>query len=248
MLIRLATSVLLVLTVLLPHPVWAAVVCGTATTSVTEADPQTVTFTPDAGSNRIVVVVGGVRDSTNPTNTINGVSSSAGGTWTQYALDANGASPVARAYIYYSTDFADGSQTISVDYTIASPTQGTVGVFTCTGVNTSNPWRATRTTNSGTATSGSMSVTSAANELVLDVISLSGAAGDTLAVGASQTEQFNLANGGDNLDTGSSTEAGAGSVTMSWSWTNSRPWVSVGGSLQEAIVSNTRVRRVVELP
>lgn len=189
-----------------------------------------------------------MRDGTNPTNTVNAVSSSGGGTWTQYALEANGASPPARASIYYSTDFADGSQTLSVDYTLASPAQGTVGVFTCTGVNTSSPWRAVRTTDTGTATSGSISVTSAAGELVVDVLSLSGNTGDSLTVGANQTEKVNLGNGGVNLFTGSSTEPGAASVTMSWSWVNSRGWVSVGGSLQPAASTAYLPQRRLQQP
>lgn len=240
---------LLILAILPTSSALAAIVCGSATTSTTEADPQTVTFSPDAGSNRIVIVAGSMRDSTNPTNTVNGVSSSGGGTWTQYALDANAGSPPARSYIYYSTNFTSGSQTISIDYTIASPTQGTVGVFTCTGVDTASPWRATRTTASGSGTSGSMNVSSALGDVVIDVLSLSGSTGDALTIGAGQTSKFNLSNGGVNLIAGSSTEDGAATVTMSWSWANSRPWVSVGGSLKEAVIAAvTRNRGAVILP
>lgn len=228
---------------------FAAISCGTATTNTTEGDPQTIVFTPDAGSNRIVVVAIAVRDSTNPTNTINGVSSNLGGTWTQYALASNGGTPPARAAIYYSTNFASGSQTLSVDYTIASPTQGTIGVYTCTGVDTVSPWRASATTGSGSGTSGSINVSSAVGDVVVDVLALSGSTGDALTIGAGQTSKYNLSNGGVNLIAGASTEDGAATTTMSWSWVNSRPWVSVGGSLKEAAVAaSVRNRGAVLLP
>lgn len=214
---------------------WAQIACGTATTSVTEADPQTLVFTPDAGSDRIVIVAVSLRDSVNPTNAVSTVSSTGGGTWTIYAQEDNGGTPPARSAIIYSTDFTDGSQTLSVDYSLSSPSQGTIGAFTCTGVNTASPWRAARTTASGSATSGSMNVSSAVDDLVVDVLSLSGTTGDSLTIGASQTQKVNLSNGGVNLFTGASTEAGGATVAMSWSWVNSRPWVSVGGSLQPAI-------------
>jgi hypothetical protein len=225
---------LLMLWGLLPGPSWAVVSCGTAATSTTEADPQTLAFTPDAGSNRVAIIAVGWRDSVTPTNTVNGATSSAGGTWTQYDLQANPSSPASKVALFYSTDFADGAQTVSVDYSAGAPTQGTVGAFTCTGVNTASPWRDTSTTNSGTATSGSNVISSAVGDIVIDVLSLSGNTGDSLTVGAGQTEFFNLSNGGVNLFTGSSREAGAASVTMSWSWVNSRGWVSIGGSLVPA--------------
>jgi Tfp pilus assembly protein PilX len=107
----------------------------------------------------------------------------------------------------------------------AAPDSATAGVMTFTGVDPSTPLGAfaSAMADSGTA---SVTVASAANELVFDTLVVEGSADKALAPGAGQTERWDLyqaptGNGG------GSTEAGAASVVMSWTFTADK-W-SVGG-------------------
>lgn len=228
-------SLLLGLILFSSSEVFAAVVCGTASTDVAETDPQTVTYTPGAGSNRVVIVAANIRGDG---RTINGVSSSAGGTFTEFAnIVSSTTGQRISAAIFYSTDFADGSQTISVDYDAAA-VQSTIAVITCTGVNTSSPWRGAATTLNTNGTSASISVPSAVNDLVLDFLGVASINTGDIVIDGSQAALFTpIDNGGGNLDTSMSSEAGVdGNVTMSetWSGSTSEIRVHIGGSLVPA--------------
>jgi hypothetical protein len=86
----------------------------------------------------------------------------------------------------------------------------------------------------GTSTTPSVAVGSAAGELVIDV--LYGNDGPTATVGSGQTAQWNLATGSGNGKArgGGSTEAGAASVTMSWTLSSSLEWRIGGVSIKPA--------------
>ncbi|WP_345531602.1 DUF4347 domain-containing protein, partial [Viridibacterium curvum] len=89
---------------------------------------------------------------------------------------------------------------------------------------------ATADGSSGTA---SLAVSSATGELVIDVVA--SRQNTTSTVGAGQTQLWSLRNGTASADAwgGSSTEAGAASVTMSWTITSSE-WAATGVSLKAA--------------
>lgn len=78
----------------------------------------------------------------------------------------------------------------------------------------------------GSSTTPSLTVSSAAGNLVIDMV---GAIAGSGTVGAGQTERFDLASGG-GVDMGSE-EAGAASVSMDWTLNTSGNWVQLGGSL-----------------
>ena len=237
MILRLILSLLLLSAI--SSAAWADPTCSvTEASSVTEADPQTVVFTPEAGSDRVVVVDVGARDNETTTVDVASVTSSAGGTYTRFDahVGTSGGGDI-RVFRYYSTDFAAGSQTLSVDYT-GSVLTSTVAVYTCFGVNTASPWRgaATKGANGSASGTGSIDVPSAVGDLVLDLIHVR-SAGTSVSpsAGAGQTAIYSIANAGDNDDTGASFEAGAaGNVTMSWTWTDGAgdAYVMLGGSLQ----------------
>jgi hypothetical protein len=118
----------------------------------------------------------------------------------------------------------------------AAPDDATVGVMTFTGVDQSTPLGAfaSATADSGTA---SVTVASAANELVFDTLVVEGSADKALAPGAGQTERWDLyqaprANGG------GSTEAGAASVVMSWTFATDK-WAIGGVSIKPAAASTS---------
>ena len=133
-------------------PAYGAVVCNaeTATSGNPPANPMTLVATPDAGSNRVWIIISHIRD-TDADNTTVTVSSSAGGTFTSYGVNAEAGGTDLFAQMFYSTDFADGSQTLSANYSTV-PTQGYLSQFICTGVNTTSPWLGAATTTSNAST------------------------------------------------------------------------------------------------
>ena len=83
----------------------------------------------------------------------------------------------------------------------------------------------TQATGSGTDTTPTTTVTSAADEIIIDglIINNSG----TLSVGAAQTARVNAATGGGFIKYASSTATGNASEVMSWSNTTSQAWAIV---------------------
>lgn len=224
----------LLLTLLLPEILWAAIVCGTATTSLTEADPQTVSVTPDAGSNRVMlgfIVVRG-DGTTIDGATFNAVSLTSAGnanqtTGADMTLSIRG-TPVT----------TEGAQDFTVDFG-GTVLNSTLAMVTCTGVHATF-FRGAATTNLfNGATSSTMDVPSAVNDLVVDFIGTSGS-GDDPAPHASQASLFETSQAADNLWADASTEAGiAGNVTMSWTFTGSTG-AQIGASLVPASVGLKR--------
>ncbi len=187
----------------------------TARTTATGAGPFTVTASgkTTAGSNRYGVV----RFMTS--GTVTSV------TWDGVAMD-----------LIQSTTRAAGTLTIAAYGIVAPPTAGSDVVITVTA-----PVEVTYTvssyngvdqvdaigntaTNSGSTANGSVVVTSAVDHLVLDAFDVANVA----SVGADQTEEGSNLGGGDEF--GASREAGAASVTMSWTH-GAADWGTVGFSL-----------------
>lgn len=240
---------LLLSILLLASPGWAEIVCVNEASVGRQPpldDPHTLAFTPDVGSNRIVIVAIGYNDADADNTTITSVTSSAGGTWSEYGFvnEEAGSSDLVSA-IYYSTDFADGAQTISV--TRSSPvTWGTIAIYSCTGVRTSNPWRGANSENTAnSAASVSTTVASAVGDLVVDTLTATAlGAGEAPTVDGSQTQMYNVTSLNDNGDMSGSTEAGvAGNVTMSWTSAGSDRYALVAGSLVPASDSGGARRR-----
>lgn len=242
----------ILLFLIIPLHAWGAIVCNNETATSTLADPQTLNYTPDAGSNRVLIVNIHYRDTDADNTTISGVTSSAGGTFDHYGTaSATGGGADIVAAIYYSTDFADGAQTISVDYS-GAVLQGYVAAYTCTGVNTSNPFRAVAVTNTGTTTTATVDVTGTlASDLVIDAASITALdAGVAPTLGADQTQMYNVALGGDNADMVASSEPGnGGTVTMSWTTlTGINAWATVAGALVEPIAASRRPQMPLMMP
>ena len=102
----------------------------------------------------------------------------------------------------------------------ATPLAATAGVVTYTGVDQGTPLGSFATA-SGEASSGSVNVGSADGELVFGALSVASPTDYDLNPGAGQAEVFDLYKDdgdGDANNGGVSTEAGATSVDISWSW------------------------------
>lgn len=96
------------------------------------------------------------------------------------------------------------------------------------------------TTNSGNASSGSRTVTSATNDLVCDFIAASGGTSSfTISADGSQLETFNNNSGHHNnqsfyVTLGSSLEEGAASVDMDWTFAATKDFAHIGLNLNIA--------------
>ena len=125
-----------------------------------------------------------------------------------------GANPV-RVEIWSLVNPAAGPANVVVN--LSKNADGvSVGVTTFTGVNQISPL-GTFASAFGTSASPSVNVTSATGELVYDVVV--GKDATSLTQDPSQIELWELANGGGDQRGASSTEAGAATVTMSWTKT-----------------------------
>jgi len=115
--------------------------------------------------------------------------------------------------------------TFDVIVTLSGAGDANVGVMTFTDVDQTTPL-GTFASASGDDTNGTVAVSSAADELVFGVVTVN-ALDQNLVPGAGQTEQWDLFTGVES-NGGASTEAGAASVDMSWTWTDSTGW-AIGG-------------------
>lgn len=123
---------------------------------------------------------------------------------------------------YYLVNPATGSNTVSVTMTGSVFGIGVTSI-SFTDAHQTTPY-GTPVTGTGTSTTPSVSVSSAATEIVLDGIVI--VHGGTLTVGAGQTQRTNEIGGGGSIKHAASTETGAASTTMSWSNSSSQVWAS----------------------
>ena len=206
-----------------------SVAIDAVSTGVTTASSLTISHTT-SGTNRLMLVgVSIVRESTGaPTVssiTYNGVGLSLVGA--QATSDSEG-----RIEIWRLVAPATGANNVVVNLS-AVPQSATVGVMTFTGVHQTTPL-GTFAPALGESTSASVAVTSAAGELVFDTLVLQKTADVDFVPGAGQTERWDLFQGPGSANGGGSTEAGAASVTMSWSWSGTDKWAIGGVSIKPA--------------
>ncbi len=134
----------------------------------------------------------------------------------------------ARIEIWRLVNPPGGTNTVSITFNDAfddpvNEEGASAGAVSFTGVHQGTPLGTFASAAASGVTPMSVSVSSAVGELVFDTVARKGAA---VTVDPSQTEQWNLCTDGgcSNVGGGASTEAGAASVTLSWTPDNDR-WV-----------------------
>lgn len=190
----------------------------TAVASITASGKTT------AGSNRYGVVCAYVR---NPATT-------ATATWDSVSMGspvAHHANPTdgRQTYIWGIIAPPTGATDIVVTMGTAD-SQGVVVVSSYSGVDQSTPVDA-EVTASGTADPATLDVSSAVGDMVVDCLYFLGAA-TAPSVGADQVENGNDDDGG--IFGASSREAGAATVTMSWTLTTPTRWTQVAVNMNQA--------------
>ena len=204
------------------------------------SNPATLsTLTIAAGSDRYLLVGVSYYDASGEPRTVSGV------TWNSVAMSLVksqrvGAGTTTDIWGLVAPD--TGAHDAVVTFTGA--VRNAVHAMSLTGVDQSTP---TGTAASATGTSNALTVdvTSAANELVYDVATQRNGDGNTLTVGAGQTQRTNTLGGagaGSNSVVGaSSTEAGAASVTMSWTGTSGDEWTTCAVPVKPVAVAATHI-------
>lgn len=210
---------------------WAALACGTATNSTaTGTDPWNITYSTDAGSDRVIILRLMARNAGAATPDPTGVTQ-AGNAMTMKVNTSTAPSNANEGWIYYIVNPTGGSNTVAIDWSTV-PSHATASLITCTGADQgADPFRGAASSATGTSTAPSVSVTSASGDIVFDVVV---SALSALTVNGSQTEDSNQFIGGGNLVAGASHEGGAASVSMDWTLAASRGWTIAGVSLKAA--------------
>jgi hypothetical protein len=159
-----------------------------------------------AGDNRLLVVGVATRFSSGPT----------GVTWngdTMTLLDEDGSILYTSLYYILSPDTGTHDIVASFSENMSCAT----GAISFTGVAQSSTF-GTPVNNAATAETLSTTISGATNDWCVDVIAIRSGAAPTVIAG--QTERANIAEG-TAVSLGMSTEPGAASVTMGWTWTGS---------------------------
>ena len=186
-----------------------------------------------SGKSRLLIV--GVSLRKNDKTYVSGVTY--GGTaLTQLGSQAGGGADM-EAQIWYLKAPATGTANIvvSLSNTVTLVAAG----ISFVGVHQTNTF-GTPAGAQATDTSPSVTVSSAANEVVIDVLAAAGDAG-TPTEGSGQTAQWNDATGAAAADVvgAGSTEAGASSVPMSWTLPNSKKWAVYAVPIKPTTISGT---------
>lgn len=132
------------------------------------------------------------------------------------------------ARLYYLIAPATGSNTVSVSVSGSVYSLG-VGVTTVTGANQTTPY-GTAVTATGNDSTPTVNVLAASDELAIDTLCIIHSG--TLSVGSSQTSRWNAITSNGFIKYAGSTEAGAGTTTMSWSNTTAQTWALVAVAIK----------------
>ena len=193
-------------------------------TSITQA------HTTGTGSNRLMMVGVSLKlDKAAPASVTYG-----GTALTLVGSAANGSN--AGIYMYRLLNPPSGTANVIVDFggSTVSTKGCVVGITTFTGVDQTAPL-GTFVSNTGNSTTASTTATSAANELVFDVLDARQNTSVTPASG--QTKLYDVLIG--EVDGGSSTKAGAASTAMNWTFAASHEWAIGAINIKPATAVST---------
>lgn len=194
---------------------------GTDTDADINTTATTLSFshTVSSGTNICLVVRIGYWSAA--ARTVSGV------TWNSVSLTQAAVADVSaggdRAYIFYLDGPTPATANVVITWSGDNTKVGGANALNLSDVHQTTPvgTSAKANGNSGTA---SVNVTSAAGELVVDAVTCDDSGGTTHTVGAGQTAQYDRSQSGEGAF--GSSETGAASVTMSWTFSPSRTWTT----------------------
>jgi len=199
-------------------PTSGQILVGNTSNAAVDGSSLSWQHTVDPGSDRILVVGVSLRKND---KSVTSITYGGSGGFVQAGTQV-GPGADHRVEIWYRLMPAVGTATVQVN--LSGTTDVVAGSTSFTGVHQSTPV-GTFAGAGDTSMTPSVGVSSAAGELVLDVLSFNGDVG-AVTVGSDQTQRWSNSSGtGDGDDFGAgSTEGGQSSVTMSWSATKSEKW------------------------
>ena len=192
------------------------------------ATSYTVSAVTASGTNKYALVMVGLRTNTGDISgvTFNGVAMTE-------LQQLNKSASTMTIWLFGLANPTTGDVVITGDTSLAA--EVIVSIYTGVAQTGSTGIIATAT---GDSTTPSVAVTSATDELVVDIVGWN--AGDDGTAGAGQTKRSEAFIGtGASMDVATSDEAGAASVTMSWVVTTGGGWLIIGIPLKPASDSNT---------
>lgn len=181
------------------------------------ADASTLSFPHTAGGSDRLVIVGVSLEDGDLTKEVANVTYG-GILMTEIANVPVGSTPP-RVQMFELVAPVTTQQTVLITIEAGNAQKMNAGAISFTDVNQTNT-TGVAVTAIGTSTSASVSVSSTSGDLVLDTVG----ALDTLTVGVGQTERWNDAMFGSGSFGAGSTEAGSGSITMSYTVGSSVDW------------------------
>lgn len=216
MIARVLSAVALICGLLAAHAVSAAITFGSASSASSSGGTLTFAHTVGAGSNKILIV--GI--SIDQTSTVTVISTvTYGGVAMTNVGNTTSTADVMRISGWVLVNPPSGTANVVVTPVGGNTVDFVAGATSYFGVHQTVPLGTGVETTGGSGTP-TVNVASATNDLVVDSVSVGGALlGNSVSVGAGQTQRFNV-NTGTILSTGmigaGSTEPGAATVTMSW--------------------------------
>ena len=192
----------------------------TVSTGDTRPESLTISHTTGSGSDRLMLV--GVSLDNQEFETVSSV------TYNGVSLNPEGSVAEgndARVEIFSLLDPPTGTYDVVITFSAPLRRAAIAGVMTFTGAHQSTPLGSFFSNNDTPPSAGpTVDVTSASNELVFDTVACETCT--SLTVGASQTERWNISepSGWSPTLGAGSTEAGAGTVTMSWTQGSDDHW------------------------
>jgi hypothetical protein len=229
---------LILLFVLLAGTAHAAPTFDAITSQDVDALSQaTFNHTVDGGCTTPIIIVSAAWFSS--ANALTSVT--VGGNPAIFVSGATNTDATRRVEMWRLTGVSTGVNAIVIDW--ADAVFGVVSAASYCGVHQTVPL-GTPATATGITAAPSVAVTSAADELVIDALMSGGTA--TATAGAGQTEQLSLVHSLAFALLGVSDEAGAASVTMSWTLSETDYWAIVAVALKptSAVAANVP-RRVI---
>ena len=140
--------------------------------------------------------------------------------------------------VYYMIDPPEGAH--NVVYALLGNCTNAATAQAWTGVDPDNPL-GVPVTATGNNVTPTVAVVSEADEVVIDACAVAGFGGDTIALGAGQTDIWHAnAGAGASLMGATSYEAGAALNTMTWTLNNARNWATMAWALKPIVPYATR--------
>ena len=227
MLLRVLLRAILIGLLVAPSLSYAAISCGDVTpfNDATPTDPETIPYTTPAGSNQVLFAGSVIRHSTVTIDT----PTHAGNSMTAVTTDAF-TDPI-RTKLWYIANPTAGTNNVVVNYS-GAPLADAVVIWTCSGVDTTNPIRNfIVATGIGTAVTGTV-VNVLPGDVVVDIFGTDVATTNP-TIGANQTN-LNTGNDGVELGWGASQQPGADGGVMSWTTALSQDWALMAASIRPA--------------